>query len=438
MPHRAQDRRIRICVATSYAATAEPRAARYTAELAKLAPSHFEVVFIDCVPIGQKCTIPMEFRNLPNVKYRTSFFAWRGGGRVRLLFDKLRQWIARRSYRSGVLPGAASLSTRAIGLQKMLLAERAEIYFGFNIDTLIPVYRAARAAGAPFLFDCQEIYSEMTRDQPQLDRDLIRTVEQICLPECSLVLAASPEAAEFIEERYGLADVLPLLNVPPMEEIGDSDRMDGFTLYWRNGTVDLGPRGLSDALHAMQMLPPEITLCVQGRPAADGGERVRQLIRQLGIGDRVVILPPFRPEEAVRVAARHQIGLALESPSSINADLTTANKFFDYAMAGLAIVSTRTKSLHGLVTSAGLGLVYEPGDAADLARQIMRLYEDRELLASARKNARRYALGEGNLEFQMQRFREAFRERVLRTITGPANIKEEPGLSLDHRERGPQ
>jgi len=60
-----------------------------------------------------------------------------------------------------------------------------------------------------------------------------------------------------------------------------------------------------------------------------------------------------------------------------------------------------------------LGLLYESGDAEDLARQIRRLYEDRALLGAMRANARRYAEGEGNLQFQMRRFREAFRERVL-------------------------
>ena len=94
-------------------------------------------------------------------------------------------------------------------------------------------------------------------------------------------------------------------------------------------------------------------------------------------------------------------------------DLSSTNKFFEYAMAGLAIVSSKTAGHRDVVTSAQLGLLYESGDAEDLARQIKRLHDDRALLAGMRANARRYAEGEGNLQFQIQRFRDAFRERVL-------------------------
>jgi glycosyltransferase involved in cell wall biosynthesis len=166
----------------------------------------------------------------------------------------------------------------------------------------------------------------------------------------------------------------------------------------------------------MKLLPVGIRLYLQGRPATDGGDRVRRFIREAGVDDRVTILPPYRSPDAVRVAVPYSVGLSLESPARINLDLTTSNKFFDYAMAGLAIVSTRTEGLRHLIASAELGLTYDSGDAADLARQILRLYEDRELLARMRRNAREYALGEGNLEFQLRRFREVFRERVLGLI----------------------
>jgi glycosyl transferase family 1/glycosyl transferase family 4 len=405
------DRRFRICVATSYGATEEPRGPRYAAELARIDP-RFEITFIDCVPRGRKTRMSSEFRDLPNVTCRSWYFPWRGGGKPRLLAEKIRQRVAQMSFRRHGTLRTELLSTRSIGLEKMLIAERADLYFGFNIDTLLPVCNAARIAGVPCMFDCMEIHAEMAHHQSATERAVIQAVQRRCLPLCSLVLAASPQAAAYIEREFGIRGVLPLLNAAPKGELPQCEPVGDFSLYWRNSTIDLGLRGLDDILRAMPMLPAEIRLYVQGRPATNGG-RVEKAIRELGIGDRVTILPPYRMEDAVRTAVPYTIGLSLESPASINMNLTSTNKFFEYAMAGLAIVSTRTEGLRHLIDAAGLGLVYEPGDAADLARQVLRLYADRELLARMRRNAREYALREGNLEFQLQSFRETFRQRVL-------------------------
>jgi len=411
-PGSGSERRIRICVATSYGATEEPRGPRYAAALAAADP-RIEITFVDCVPRGKKAGLPPEFEHLTNVALRTWHFAWRGGGRFRLLVEKIRQYLAQASFRRDGTLRTEGLSTRSIGLEKMLIAEHADLYFGFNIDALLPVCNAARIAGVPFMFDCQEVYAEMAHPQTEVERAMIRAVQRLCLPSCALVLAASPQAAEFMEREFAIRGVLPLFNAAPTEELPEREATSEFTLYWRNGTIDLGPRGLDDALCAMKLLPAGIQLYLQGRPAPDGGARVERFIRDLGIGDRVTILPPYRSQDAVRVAAPYSVGLSLESPARINLELTASNKFFDYAMAGLAIISSRTEGLRHLIDAAGLGLVYEPGDPADLARQILRLYEDRALLSRMRHNAREYALREGNLEFQMNRLREVFRDRVL-------------------------
>ena len=298
----------------------------------------------------------------------------------------------------------------------MLIEQHADLYFGFNIDALLPVYQAAHIAGVPFMFDCQEIYAEMAHRQTDVERSMIRAAQSRCLPSCALVLAASPQAADFLEREFHLSGVLPLFNAAPIEELPARAEDGSFSLYWRNGTIDLGPRGLEDALRALTLLPSDVKLYLQGRPAADGPGRVERFIRELGIGNRVKILPPYRPQEAVRAAAPYSVGLSLESPARINLDLTASNKFFDYAMAGLAIVSTRTEGLRHLISAGNLGLVYEPGNPTDLATHILRLYNDRTLLRRMRSNARAYALGEGNLEFQLHRFRKTVRQQVFPRI----------------------
>ncbi len=406
------ERRIRICVATSYGATEEPRGPRYAAELAKFDPA-FEVVFVDCVPRGRESLLPVEFEGIPNIRLHSWHFPWRGGGRAALTVEKVQHRLACRTFRQGGPAQTAALSTRVIGMERILIAQKADLYLGFNIDTLLPVHNAARAAGVPFMFDCHEIHAEMAHHQSATEKAVVRAVQRQCLPLAALVMAASPEAAAFIEVESGISGVLPLLNAAPIEELPNTTPAGEFTLYWRNSTLDLGQRGLNDILAAMALLPPGIPLYLQGRPPHDGTWRVDNTIRSREISDRVVILPPYRRRDAVKAAVPYTIGLSLESPDCVNMDLTSTNKFFEYAMAGLAIIATRTRGMEKLVEANGLGLFYEAGNAQSLATQIMRLYRDRELLANMRIKARQYAVGAGSLEFQLRSLREAFRERVL-------------------------
>ena len=52
---------------------------------------------------------------------------------------------------------------------------------------------------------------------------------------------------------------------------------------------------------------------------------------------------------------------------------------------------------------------FEAGTAADLAKQIMILYNNRSLLQDLSTNARNFALSEGNWEFEMHKFIQTFK-----------------------------
>src|SRR5204863_6122671 len=93
------------------------------------------------------------------------------------------------------------------------------------------------------------------------------------------------------------------------------------------------------------LLPPTVRLSVQGHPPGDGGQAVRAEIARLGLTDRVSVLPPFAPEQAVRLASEHDAGLCLERSVPRNHELTVSNTLFAYHMAGLAVIASDMPSL---------------------------------------------------------------------------------------------
>jgi glycosyltransferase involved in cell wall biosynthesis len=250
----------------------------------------------------------------------------------------------------------------------------------------------------------------MGDSQTDIDRKLIRKVERMLLPKCDLVFASSDRVADEYVKVYGIRRPLPLYNVPDIEHVLPKKEQDEFRLYWRNTVIDLGQRGLDDALVALKRLPSDIVLHIQGRLPSGRRTRVAQRINELGIVDRVVIHPPFRAGAAVLAAAEHTVGLCLEREGIRNQELTVSNKIFDYVMAGLVVVASDLPGLRDVVERSGGGLLYHSGDSDDLAEKILALYNDETLRRRLAKNGRKFALSVGNRDFEMKALTRAFAE----------------------------
>lgn len=396
-------------VVTSYAAPDEPRGPRH-AVAARMAFPDAEIVFVDMPAMGDDRPEPpllaegkIARRRLP-VPTRAAApvqLAWRKG--IAAAARLAAQRIGR------ITP--AAFGARVVGLTQALTALRADLYIAHNADTFLAAAHAAEATGAALALDCMEFHADMGDAQTALEAAITEQVEEIHLPRCGLVIAASAPLADALAARYGVPRPLPALNAPPVLATlpPKRNRKPGktLTLYWRNSTIGFGQRGLDDILTALRQTPPEIRLVLQGRPAMDGGAAVRARIEALGLSGRVEILAPFAAGQAVAEAAVFDVGLCLERRGPRNHELTISNKMFDYHMAGLAVITTDLPPLRGVVEASEGGIVAPPSDPPALAAAASRLYQDRALLEALQRNARAYALREANHEAETRKVAEA-------------------------------
>ncbi len=225
-------------------------------------------------------------RNVSRVSHR---YSHRGRGVMRLIIDKAARIVARRLFRAFGFLHAVALNTRFVGFGALLKSIDADVYIAHNIETLVPACRAAADRDAIVMFDCMEFYSDMGDSQNQLDRQIIRRMEQSYLPKCDLVFASSDEMAHALAATYGIPRPLVLYNVPAKDSGKHHCEHDGLALYWRNSVVGFGQRGLEEALNAMATVAPDVTLHLQGRLPADGGEKLRARLKELRLEDRVFI-----------------------------------------------------------------------------------------------------------------------------------------------------
>lgn len=397
---------MRFCVVTSQPPGVEPRAPRHAIAAKQVFP-RAEVLFIDCAPRGAIPIDPPDLRAAAGVIRQTLDFPSRAAAPLALTLNKLKVIGARLLMKYLGVITEPLFGERTIGLTRLLLDARADVYMAHNIEALLPAARAARRHGALLMFDCMEFYSDMGDSQTPEEARAARILEARWLPRCALVTASSEALSEILAERYAVTPPLPLYNTPRVEALPDRPPASGLRLYWRNSVIGFGQRGLDDAMLALTRLPEDVSLHLQGRLPMDGGQHLRDRVAALGLEGRVVIHPPYSPGEAVRQAAAHDVGLCLERRGPANHELTVSNKLFDYMMGGLAVVVADLPSLRAVVDRARAGLLFEPGAPDALAASIRRLYDDRALLASLAANARRFAEADGNIDVDMARFRQA-------------------------------
>jgi glycosyltransferase involved in cell wall biosynthesis len=130
-----------------------------------------------------------------------------------------------------------------------------------------------------------------------------------------------------------------------------------------------------------------VTFALQGegkrRPALEAE------VRRLGL-ENVRLLPAGDKASAARLAAASDACLTVFKDVPVLAT-NSPNKLFDTFAAGRAAIVNTDGWQRELVTEHEAGLFARPGDPADLAAQVLRLRDDRELVRRMGANARRLA-----------------------------------------------
>jgi hypothetical protein len=218
-------------------------------------------------------------------------------------------------------------------------------------------------------------------------------LERELLTGCQHLTAASPLIAETYERRYGKRP-LTILNVFPLAEAPSDPVETPYlkgegppTLYWFSQTVGSG-RGLEQIVAAMGRMTIPAVLHLRGNPASGYRQSLEAHAAACGAGGRVIWHPPASPDEMVRIAAGHDLGLALELTDPPNRAICLTNKAFTYLLAGIPTVFSRTPAQEWLAREVGeASLVTDPGDPVALASQLDGILLDRNRLAVRRATA---------------------------------------------------
>jgi glycosyltransferase involved in cell wall biosynthesis len=163
----------------------------------------------------------------------------------------------------------------------------------------------------------------------------------------------------------------------------------------------------------------DIRLYLQGSWPVDYRDRLLALAGSASIDlGRIRHLATAPPDDLVRTAAQFDVGLSLERRDPVNRNICQTNKLFVCLLAGNALVLTDTAGQRPVACDLGdAAFLYAPGDAAALAAQLRRWYDDRVSLQRARTAA--WEAGERRYNWDVEKeVLLGVMSRTLSTATG--------------------
>jgi glycosyltransferase involved in cell wall biosynthesis len=116
-------------------------------------------------------------------------------------------------------------------------------------------------------------------------------------------------------------------------------------------------------------------------------DELRQMIRSLGMEERVRMTDPVPPEALLSYTAGADLGVIPYRPVGLNNYYCTPNKLFEYMTAGLPVVASRLPELVRFVEGLRIGRTFDPDKPEEIASAVNRVLADRGEREAMRERA---------------------------------------------------
>lgn len=271
-----------------------------------------------------------------------------------------------------------------IAAAEALATTTPNIFWAADLDALPPVvWAAAQCPGSKVIFDAHELFTELDYLDP-LQLGEWDDIAQTFVPHADLVLTVGDEIGDVFRDRYGAArvEVIPNLaeaadvSTTTLREVIGVPRTTPLAVHIGNVVANRRPELAVDLLAQSPML--HVAFVGEVR---DGLENVLlDRARELGVSDRIHLVPPVPGRQLVEFVRSADVSLILYSPRrSKHLELTMPNKLFDSLAAGLPVVATEGLAPARYVTEHGLGVTFTDGDVDSLAAAVATALDDVEL-----------------------------------------------------------
>ncbi|MCZ4409413.1 glycosyltransferase family 4 protein [Cryomorphaceae bacterium 1068] len=287
--------------------------------------------------------------------------------------------------------GALFYASLNIYLFFKILFSRADILWANDLDTLPANWLVSLMKGKRLVYDSHEYFTEVPEIQhkPRV-KSLWKFFEKKCIRRTDLVITVSPSIADLLKKTYQLDEVLIVRNVPlgstklpkaTKTDLGlDENR---FLLLLQGGGINVN-RGGEELVEAMRHIEKADLVIVGG---GDAMPELKRISAEFELRDKVCFLPRMPYEAMMRYTSAADLGFSLDKDGNLNYRFSLPNKVFDYAMAGLPMITSDLPEVAAFVRRNEIGVVLTEVTPQKIALQVNMLVENPVELSRLKLNA---------------------------------------------------
>jgi len=286
------------------------------------------------------------------------------------------------------------------------LIRRYDLAYVHNMpDILVLSALVPKALGAKVILDMHDPMPELMTTIFNLDKDsvkvrFLRRMEKWSIARAHLVITVNQACKQLFSSRSCKQEkIVVVMNTPDTKIIPFHAAQEGLStrrmqtrpfIFIYHGTL-VERNGLDIAVAALALVRekmPTAQLRVYG-PSTPFLERVMDIVRASGLQKVVRYLGPRRLEDLVPEIEACDVGVVPNQRSPFT-DINTPTRIFDYLALGKPVIVPSTRGIKDYFCNESL-VFFEPGNAADLAKQMEYAYSrPKELTEIARRGQEIY------------------------------------------------
>lgn len=301
------------------------------------------------------------------------------------------------------------------------LRHPADLVYCVDLPTLLAGLAHKRKYGSTLVYDAHEVYYDMAPGMyTLLWKQGLALLELHLADAADWVIGVSESHASWMRRTYGLnpEKVLCVPNCFAMgEDVPPPPRRVPHTplrIYYHGSSDPY--RGLGAIARAVAAEPT--TQLILRCPPSEAIDEVRQVAQSLQVQDRIKILPLVPPDQmidAIRAEADVGIHVTVDMPLAVNLKVALTNKFIEYLLAGIPIITAPLEEQERIVREHDVGCVLADNSVDAIRAGLREMVRRRDELPTLQ--ARAYAAG-------VKRFSwKSIRAVLTRALRGPVSAR---------------
>lgn len=251
-----------------------------------------------------------------------------------------------------------------------------------DLDTLLAARCLAIVRSKQLFVDLHEYFTEVPELQGKsFKKKLWTLVGRIGLTRSSKNYTVNNSLSNILTDKYGV-EFETIYNYPISKDRNREKHKSDFLRLVYVGVVNQG-RGIKEAIQAIVKIS-DVTLTIIG--TGDESSKLIRFVKEEGLEHKVNFLGFIESHAIHAELQKYDIGLNILDPTSLNYYYSSANKYFDYIMAGLPTISMNFPEYISLNKDYETSLLIDSIKVDAIQRAILKLQSNKNLRDNLKQN----------------------------------------------------